>query len=88
MKNCQNALEKDLKDWCIGINMKQKARTKIRQIEVNRLLVYSNSDVNAKNYKAKRYFLPKGNIKDYNVFINRRNFFHQQINSNISNMKK
>ena len=38
---------------------------------VNRLfvLVYSNKDDNTKKFKAKRYYLPKNRIKNYNVTI-------------------
>ena len=39
---------------------------------VNRLfaLVYTNEDVDPKAFKAKRYYLPKSIIKNYNVIIN------------------
>ena len=33
--------------------------------------VYSNHDNNAKRFKAKRYYLPKGIIDYYNVIFNR-----------------
>ena len=38
----------------------------------NRLfaLVYSNQDDNSKRFKTRRYYLPKGIIKNYNVIIN------------------
>ena len=49
----------------------------------NRLfvLVHSNQDENAKRFKAKRYYLPKGNIYYY-VIINGKNF-DQPIHSDI-----
>ena len=52
---------------------------------VNRLfvLVYSNEDVDSKRFKAKRYYLPKGVIKSYNVIINGKNFYDQAIDSDI-----
>ena len=34
-KKCQNFLVKDLKDQYIGMNMKQKARIKIRQMNTD-----------------------------------------------------
>ena len=42
------------------------------RIKVNRLfvLVYSNQDDNSKRFKAKRYYLPKEPIDNYNVIIN------------------
>ena len=54
-------------------------------VGVNRLfvLVYSNEDNNSKMYKAKRYYLPKGVIKNYNVIINGETFFDQPIDSDI-----
>ena len=52
---------------------------------VNRLfvLVYTNQDDNAKRFKAKRYNLPKGLFKNYNVIINGKNFCDQAIDSEI-----
>ena len=35
IKNDQNALEKDLKDQCIGMNIKQKVRMKMQQISID-----------------------------------------------------
>ena len=35
-------------------------------------LVYSNQDDNAERFKSRRYYLPKGIIKNYNVIINRK----------------
>ena len=54
-------------------------------VGVNRLfiLIYSNEDEKAKRYKAKRYYLPKGIIKDYNVIMNGNNFYDQPIGSDI-----
>ena len=46
-------------------------------------LIYSNQDGNAKRYDAGSYYLPKGIIKNYNVIINRENFFDQRIDSEI-----
>ena len=47
---------------------------------VNRLsvLIYSSQDDNAKRFKARRYYLPKGIIEHYNV-INGKNFYEQPI---------
>ena len=47
------------------------------------VLVYSNVDDNAKRYKAWRYYLPKGVIKNYNVIISWKNFYDQSIDSDI-----
>ena len=54
-------------------------------VGVNRLfvLVYSNEDADSKRFKAKRYYLPKGIIKIYNVIINGKNFYDQAIDSDI-----
>ena len=54
-------------------------------VGVNRLfvLVYSNQDDNAKTYKARRYYLPKGVIKNFNVIISTENFYYQPIDSYI-----
>ena len=57
-------------------------------VGVNKLfvLVYPNQDNRSngsKGYKAKRYYLPKEVIKNYNGIINGRNFFDQPVDSNI-----
>ena len=58
---------------------------KLNFVGVNRLfiLVDSNHDNNTKTFKAKRYYLPKGIIKNYNVISNRKNFYDQAMYSNI-----
>ena len=54
-------------------------------VRVNRLfgLIYLNKDDNAKRFKARRYYLPKGVIKDYVVIIIGKYFYEQPINSDI-----
>ena len=52
------------------------------------MLVYSNSDNDVKRFKAQRYYLPKGIIKNYNVIINRKNFYDQAIESDIKREKE
>ena len=46
--------------------------------EINKLFVlaFENNTQRASN---KRYYLPNVEIKDYNVMINRKNFFNQPI---------
>ena len=69
--NYQNFLAKDLKDQCIGMNIKQKAKNKNTTNEysyflesnfvwVNRLfvLIYPDQERNPKRYRSKRYYLP------------------------------
>ena len=51
------------------------------------VFVYSNAD-NGKRYKAWRYYLPKGIIKNYNVIINGKNFYGQAIDSDIKKYKE
>ena len=52
------------------------------------VLVYVNRDNDVKRFKAKRYFLPKGIIKNHNVIINGKNFYDQPINSDIKRYKE
>ena len=54
-------------------------------VGVNRLfvLVYSNQDADSKRFKTRRYYLPKGIIKNYNVIINGKNFNDQAIDSDM-----
>ena len=51
-------------------------------VGVNRLflLIYSNQQNNSERYKAKKYYLIKGIIKNYNVIIIGNNFYDQPKN--------
>ena len=42
-----------------------------------------NRDNDAKRFKTRNYFLPKGVIKNNNVIINGRNFYDQSVDSDI-----
>ena len=46
-------------------------------------LIYSNQDDNGKRFKSRRYYLPKGIIKNYNAIINGKNFNDQPSDSDI-----
>ena len=54
-------------------------------VGVNRLfvLVYSNQYADAKRFKTRRYYLPTGITKNYNVITNEKNFYDQPIDSDI-----
>ena len=52
------------------------------------VLNYSNQDGNAKSYKARKCYLPKGVIKNYNVIVNGKNFYGQPIDSDIKRYKE
>ena len=45
-------------------------------------LVYLNRN-DVKRFKTRRYYLPKGKIKNYNVIINGKNFYDRPIDSDI-----
>ena len=47
------------------------------------VLVYSNEDVDSKRFKAERYYLLKGIIKNYSVISNGKNFYDQTIDFDI-----
>ena len=55
------------------------------QNRVNRLsvLVYSKQDDNSKRYKSRRYYFPKGFIKNFNIVINGKDFYDQSIDYNV-----
>ena len=50
-------------------------------VGANRLfvLVYTNEDANAKRLITRRYFLPKGTIKNCNVIINGKKIIPKQV---------
>ena len=55
-------------------------------VGVKRLLVLtfpSNQDDDARRFKTWRYYVPKSAIKNYNIIINRNNFYDQPIDSDI-----
>ena len=47
------------------------------------VLVYSNQDDDSKRFNTRRYYLPQGTIKNYNVIINGKNFYNKPIDSDI-----
>ena len=47
------------------------------------VLIYLNRDNDRKRFKAQRYYLPKGIIKNYIVIINGKNFNDQPTDSDI-----
>ena len=80
-------MTKDLQDQFIEMNIKQKVIMKIQQtnshifssqiLVKNRLfvLVYTNEANNAKRFKARKCYLPKGIIRNYNVINNGKKTF-------------
>ena len=69
------------------MNIKQQSDIKNTRNEifvgVNRLfvLLYTNEGNNAKRFNGRKYYLPKSIIKSYNVIINGKNFYDQEIGS-------
>ena len=59
-------------------------------VGVNRLFVlgYSNEVDHSTRFNAKRYYLPKGIINNYNVIINGKNFYDQRIDSDIKQFEE
>ena len=52
------------------------------------VLVYTNEANNAKRFNDRKYYLPKGTIKNYNVIINGKDFYDQVIDSDIKRYKE
>ena len=54
-------------------------------VRVNRsfVLLYANQDIDAKRFNAWKYYLPKGVIKNCNISINGKIFYHQPIDFDI-----
>ena len=54
-------------------------------VRVNRLfvLICPNKKNSIKRFKAKKYYLPKGILRNYNIIINGKDFYEQLINSDI-----
>ena len=59
-------------------------------VGVNRLFasVYANQDAASKRFQAKRYYLPKEIIDNYNVIIIGKNFYDQAVDSDIKRYKE
>ena len=47
------------------------------------LIIYSNHSYIVKNFNARKYYLPKDIIKNYNVIINGKHFYDRAIDSDI-----
>ena len=47
-----------------------------------------NRDIDLKRFNARKYYLPKGTIVNYNVIINGKNFYDQAIDSDIKLYKE
>ena len=47
------------------------------------VLVYSNQDDDSKRFNTRRYYLPKGIIKNYNVIISGKNFYNKPIDFDL-----
>ena len=77
---------KELKDQFIGMDIKQKVRIKIQQMNIdifsNQILLLS-TDYYFLVYwnKTRRHYFPEGIIKNYNAIINGKDFFDQAIDS-------
>ena len=82
-KHYQNFLLKGLKDTKIQQMNVQILESNFARVNQLFVLVYSNQDSNSKSCKAKGYYLPIGILKNYNVIINRKNFYKQPIDSDI-----
>ena len=54
-------------------------------VKVNRLfaLVYTDKSNNAKRFNARKYYLSKGTIDNYNMVINGKSIYDQVIDSDI-----
>ena len=91
-----NLLSKGFERWVYWNEYKTKSENKNTRSEfryspksnfvgVNILfvLVYSNKNDDTKRFEAKKYYLPKGIIKNYNVIINGKNFYYQATDSDI-----
>ena len=46
-------------------------------------MIYRNQDVSVKKFNDKKYYLPKGIIKNYNVIVNGKNLYNQPIDSDL-----
>ena len=101
IKNCQNFLSKGFERSVYWIEYKSKRENKNTANEywyflksnlvgVNKLLVlvYLNKSNDVKRFSARRYYLPKGIIKNYNVIINGKNLYDQAIDSDIKRYKE
>ena len=47
------------------------------------MLVCSNQDPDSNRFKTRRYYFPKGIIKNYNVIIDEKNFYDQGVDSDV-----
>ena len=50
--------------------------------------VSTNHGINAKRFKARKHYLPKGIIKNYNMIVNGKKIYEQPIDSDIKRYEK
>ena len=67
------------------MNIKYRHFPKSKFVAVTGLFVfiYLRNDNNAKRYKGKSCYLPKGVIQNCNIIIYRKNFYEQHIDPDI-----
>ena len=72
------------KSECKKITNEYKYFLEYNFVRVTRLfLVYLKMNNNKKWYKARRYYLPNGSIKKYNIIINGKNVYAHPIDFDI-----
>ena len=93
IKNYQNFIVKGMKYRCIGMNIKKSQNKSTTNpyryflesnfVGVNRLFafIYPSQNNSVKQFNAKKYYLPKGINKIYNVIIKEKNFYDLTIQS-------
>ena len=47
------------------------------------ILIYLNQNDYATRFNAKKYYLPKGIFKNYNIIVNGKNFYEQWNDSDV-----
>ena len=64
------------KSWNKNTTNECRYLTEANFLRVNRLFVLTdpNEDASVKRFSGKKYYLPKGNIKNCNVIVNGKNF--------------
>ena len=82
-----------MKDQFIGMNIKQKVKIKMQQMNIDIssnhtfleliVLIYLNRDNDVKRFKTRRYYLSKSR-----VILNGKNFFDQATDSDIKRNKE
>ena len=72
-----------LKDYAANSYIRERLDASFRKVNKLFVLPYARGDNVTNENSYRRYFLPRNEIKNYNIEIDGRNFYDQSLNDSI-----